>query len=384
MNAPAALYVHLPWCVSKCPYCDFNSIAIDKGAFGDSQTGSYAEALTRDLDYELKSWQGRTFASVFLGGGTPSLFPAADIAKVLAKVEPHLAPDPEISLEANPDSSDSRKFKGYRDIGINRLSIGAQSFSDSALRQLGRTHDGAAAMKAFGSARDAGFDNINLDVMYGLPGQDPEQAMQDLQTAMSLEPEHISWYQLTLEKNTVFAVAPPPGIPDDESTLEMERQGYLLLRQAGYRRYEISAFSKPGRECRHNLNYWNYGDYVGIGAGAHGKLTTAAEGTVRTRRLSHPGHYMRKAGTAEAVSRESLGPSELVVEFAINALRLPDGFSERQFTESTRMSAERIREPLRLAMESGLLTRSGQAIRPTAKGLRFMNETVAMFSASQS
>lgn len=383
MSAPAALYVHLPWCVSKCPYCDFNSMAIDKEAFGDSQTGGYVEALIRDLDYERESWQGRTLASVFFGGGTPSLFPAADISRVLAKVEPRFSPNPEISLEANPDSSDSRRFKGYRDIGVNRLSIGVQSFSDSALRRLGRTHDGAAATRAFASAREAGFDNINLDLMYGLPGQDQEQAMQDLQTAISLQPEHISWYQLTLEKNTVFAAAPPPGIPGDESTLGMERQGHLLLAQAGYRRYEISAFSKPGRQCRHNLNYWNYGDYIGIGAGAHGKLTTASGGTVRTRRLSHPGHYMRKAGTAEAVARESLDASALVLEFAINALRLSDGFSERQFTESTRVSAERIREPLRQAVETGLLTRSGQAIRPTAKGLRFMDETLAIFSASQ-
>ncbi|MGE5153273.1 MAG: radical SAM family heme chaperone HemW [Bdellovibrio bacteriovorus] len=373
-----ALYVHTPWCVRKCPYCDFNS----HEASGEPPFDPYVERLLADLDQELSSPAARRpLASIFIGGGTPSLVPGGSIASLLEGVRARadLTPGCEVTLEANPGVADAGRFAQYREGGVNRLSIGVQSLSEHQLRRLGRIHDPAAARAAVGAARAAGFDNLNLDLMFGLPGQTLGQARDDLEALIALAPEHISYYQLTLEPNTAFHAA-PPELPDADLVADMAVQGRELLAQAGYRQYEVSAHARPGRCCRHNLNYWRFGDYLGIGAGAHGKLTDPANGRVRRRaKLRHPVAYLQ-APLGAATSREwMLDPPDLVFEFALNAFRLTGGFETSLFTRATGLPWARLRGPLLAAQGEGLLQLRGGRVEPTALGRDFLDTLVSRF-----
>ncbi|GAA5524296.1 heme chaperone HemW [Microbulbifer aestuariivivens] len=324
---PLSLYVHIPWCVRKCPYCDFNSHAAGETL----PEADYVQQLRRDLHSQLPWVQGRRLSSIFFGGGTPSLFSAAAIADILGAAEELIGftRDIEITLEANPGTFEQQKFAGYRDAGVNRLSIGVQSFDAQQLDNLGRIHSGAEAAGALAMARRAGFDNINLDLMHGLPQQTEAEALADLERAVDLAPEHISWYQLTIEPNTAFYSA-PPLVPGPAHIVSMQGAGRDLLARNGYHRYEVSAYAREGREARHNLNYWGFGDYLGIGAGAHGKLTLPGEGrVVRTRRTRAPRHYLALAGGRDgllpAPQGEAVAKEELPLEFLMNALRLVRG-----------------------------------------------------------
>ncbi len=324
---PLSLYLHFPWCVRKCPYCDFNSHA----ARGDVPEDAYVEALLRDLEFELRDAEPRALSSIFLGGGTPSLFSGAAIDRVLSAASKRLrfAPDVEITLEANPGTADATHFRDYRRAGVNRLSLGAQSFNAEALKRLGRIHDPGAIVEAFRMAREAGFDNINLDLMYALPEQDLESARQDLRALLALEPEHVSYYQLTLEPNTEFAAKPPP-LPDDDVAWAMQEQGQEMLAARGYPQYEVSAYARAGRQSRHNLNYWQFGDYLGIGAGAHGKRTLD-DGILRRARHKHPKTYLERAGQADAVQEERrVSRAELPFEYLHECLAAQRGFPGRR------------------------------------------------------
>ena len=303
-NIPLALYVHLPWCIRKCPYCDFNSHEIKDGSFPERE---YVDAVVRDLNFSAGLFRGRKLESVFLGGGTPSLMSASGIVAILEAIDDvsGLCAGTEITLEANPGVADSRRFAGYRSLGVNRLSIGAQSFDNHKLAAIGRIHDAGEARAAVAAAAGAGFSNINIDLMYGLPGQTPQEALSDITAAVSLEPEHISWYQLTLEPNTLFHAKPPP-LPGDDFIWDMQTRGEDYLASQGYRQYEVSAWSRPGSECRHNLNYWEFGDYLGVGAGAHGKISNGS--ITRQSRLRVPQGYMRAAGSDAAIAAQRTGP----------------------------------------------------------------------------
>jgi putative oxygen-independent coproporphyrinogen III oxidase len=376
-----ALYVHTPWCVRKCPYCDFNS----HGAGPQPPFDPYVERLLADLDEELSSPAARRpITSIFIGGGTPSLFPGASIASLLAGVRARarLAPDCEVTLEANPGAADAERFADYRRGGVNRLSIGVQSLSADQLQRLGRIHDPAAARAAVGAARAAGFDNLNLDLMFGLPGQTLEQARDDLEALIALAPEHISYYQLTLEPNTAFYAA-PPDLPDPDLVADMTVQGRELLADAGYCQYEVSAFARPGLRCRHNLNYWRFGDYLGIGAGAHGKLTDHGGGGVRRRaKLRHPGAYLQ-APPGGWISRDwMLDPPDLVFEFALNAFRLTDGFETSLFMEATGLPWSHLRGPLLAAQGDGLIQVQAGRVVPTALGRDFLDTLISRFLPS--
>jgi putative oxygen-independent coproporphyrinogen III oxidase len=375
---PLALYVHTPWCLQKCPYCDFNSHAV-VAALDES---AYVTALLKDLDLALPLVRGRELISIFIGGGTPSLFSGAAIGRLLDGVRSRLAcaADVEITLEANPGALDQGHFPSYRQAGVNRISIGVQSFSQELLRRLERIHGPQEALKAVAAARLAGIDNLNLDIMYGLPGQTMEQAEHDLTKAISLEPEHISYYQLTLEPNTRFHTA-PPELPDDERIGEIEARGHELLQAAGYRQYEVSAFARAGFECRHNRNYWEFGDYLGIGAGAHGKISDIASGVIgRTARPKTPARYIEEAG----ISNMSAGINhverrDLALEFMLNALRLKQGFAPELFERRTGLPLTYIQRELEQAAARGLLELSDELIRPTAIGGRFLNELLDIF-----
>ncbi len=376
---PLSLYLHLPWCVRKCPYCDFNSHPLRDQA----PWGRYVDALLADLEHELPQVWGRRVGTVFLGGGTPSLLPAAELARLLDGVRARLplAPGAEITLEANPGTAEAARFAAFRAAGVNRLSIGVQSLDDAMLGALGRIHDAAQARAAVAAARAAGFDNINLDLMFGLPGQDRAGALRDLEAALALAPEHLSWYQLTIEPHTAFAASPPPDLPDEDALAAMHEAGLERLARAGYEQYEVSAFARPGRQCRHNRNYWEFGDYLGLGAGAHGKLTDAATGTVvRRRRVRHPGDYLAAAGTAAAVAgEETVRAPDLVFEFMLNALRLTAGFPAALFTERTGLPLEAARPALEAGRSRGWLETDGERIRPTATGRRFLDDLAALF-----
>ena len=373
---PLSLYIHLPWCVRKCPYCDFNSHAAE----GAIPEGEYIEALLRDLEYDLPRVRGRTVRSVFLGGGTPSLFSPAAIARLLASVRERIEPaaGAEITLEANPGTVDVEHFKGFREAGVNRLSIGVQSFADEKLKALGRIHDRDEALRAAQAARAAGFENFNLDLMFGLPGQTVEQALADVRTAIELGATHISAYQLTVEPNTLFH-ARPPKLPDDDTIWEMQQAIQDLLAENGFKQYEVSAYARPGFECRHNLNYWTFGDYLGIGAGAHGKITES-EGIARLWKVKNPKDYLAKAGTTGALGGEQrLTPRDVTAEFMLNALRLKDGFSLHLFPERTGLSIGAIRTTLADARTRGLLEPDDALVRPTELGYRFLNDLAALF-----
>ena len=379
---PFSLYVHTPWCVRKCPYCDFNSHELRT----DLQSALYVKALLGDLDNALAAVSERPLQSIFIGGGTPSLFPAESYAELLDGIAMRLslAEDIEITIEANPGTVEADRFRGYRAAGINRLSLGIQSFSDRQLQQLGRIHDSAQAGRAIETAAAAGFDNINLDLMFGLPDQEHDQALVDLETAVSFGPQHVSWYQLTIEPNTVF-YKQPPVLPDDDTLWSMQQSGQKLLAGHGYRQYEVSAYARAGKRCRHNLNYWRFGDYLGIGAGAHSKLTDPRTGII-TRQARHriPETYMQHAGTARALAEEHvLSDADAVFEFMLNAMRLNDGVPATLLEQQTGITPSRIEQHLQRARQQKLLCSDSECLKPTARGRRFLNDLVALFLPGQ-
>ena len=376
---PLSLYIHIPWCVRKCPYCDFNS----HEATGDAPERRYIDALISDLDHSLPKIWGRRVYSVFFGGGTPSLFSATAIDEILAAVRARVTLDveAEITLEANPGTFEAEKFRGYRDAGVNRLSIGIQSFNDAHLQALGRIHNSAEARRAIEIAQ-ANFDNINLDVMFALPGAEANQTLeeceQDIDTALSFGTDHLSVYHLTLEANTLFHRF-PPKLPDDETAADMQEMITRKLLDAGYGHYETSAYAKPGQECRHNLNYWRFGDYLGIGAGAHGKISFADRVT-REARFKQPNAFMDNAAVGTATQEEkTVSRAELPFEFMLNALRLTNGFATSLFTERTGLPITSISRQLDHAEARGLIARDVKHIQPTAKGQLFLNDLLEMF-----
>ena len=376
---PLSLYVHLPWCVRKCPYCDFNS----HGAKGELPFDDYVAALVRDLEHDLPLVWGRTVHSVFFGGGTPSLFPAASIETILSAASARLrfAPDAEITLEANPGTAEHDRFEGYRAAGVNRISFGIQSFDDGCLQRLGRIHDSGEAEAAVKLAQDAGFDNLNLDLMYALPGQDLAMAEADLERAFALQPAHISHYQLTLEPNTVFFARPPQGIPEDDEAWDMQERCQARLAEAGYGHYETSAYARAGRQCAHNLNYWRYGDYLGIGAGAHGKITLGADQSILRRwKHKHPATWMAAAGTDQAIGGDDrIAPDQRPFEYMLNALRLHEGFALADFEVRTGVARTRIAPALAQAQARGWLQADAARVVPTALGRRFANDVISLF-----
>ncbi len=376
---PLSLYVHLPWCVRKCPYCDFNS---HEGR-GVLPFAAYVDALIADLDHDLPLAWGRTVQTVFFGGGTPSLFPPAAIDAFLQAASARLrfAPGLEITLETNPGTAEHGRFEEYRAAGVNRISFGIQSFDDGCLQRLGRIHDSAQAESAVNLARDAGFDNFNLDLMYALPGQTLAMAEYDIERAIALQPTHLSHYQLTLEPNTVFAARPPAGIPDEDSSWDMQERCQALIAQAGFAQYEVSAYARPDRPCAHNLNYWHFGDYLGIGAGAHGKLTSGSDQSILRRwKVKHPTDYLLKAGTPAAIGGDDLiAPAQRPFDYMLNALRLVDGFALRQFEQRTGLPRVVIAEELAFASERGWIVITGDRVVPTELGRHFTNDVIALF-----
>lgn len=379
---PLALYSHLPWCVRKCPYCDFNShISTATPPFDD-----YVTRLLADLDQELRIPAAqRPLASIFLGGGTPSRFPGEAIRRLLDGIRSRMELDSaiEITLEANPGTADARHFAIYREAGVNRLSIGVQSLSAQQLVRLGRIHDPAQARRAVALARAAGFENLNLDGMFALPEQTLSEAADDLDALLDLAPEHLSYYQLSLEPDTAFYAQPPP-LPDADLAADLAAQGREKLAQAGYQQYEVSAYARADRQCRHNLNYWRFGDYLGIGAGAHGKLTERNETGVlhirRTAKHAQPDTYLNAPLTALASEQRTLTDADCIVEFALNAMRLTDGFERDLFTRTTGLTESHIVAILDQAVRDGLLDLAPNWIRPTALGRDFLNDLVARFA----
>ena len=372
---PLALYLHIPWCVRKCPYCDFNS----HEARTELPEQQYIAALTRDLELALPLVWGRKVYSVFIGGGTPSLFSAPALKQILDSVRMllPLALDAEITLEANPGTVEANKFAGFRDAGVNRLSLGIQSFNDTHLKALGRIHDADEAKRAVQIAQQH-FDNVNLDLMYGLPQQTLAQAEQDVRTALQFAPQHLSCYHLTLEPNTLFHRY-PPTLPDDDASSAMQQSIEVLLAEHGYQHYETSAFALPKKRSRHNLNYWQFGDYLGIGAGAHSKLSFHDK-VLRQVRHKQPQAYMEAASNDAPVQTEhTVGRDELPFEFMMNALRLNDGVPETLFTERTSLPLLLIRRELDEAEQRGLLSRKDQRIAPTELGQRFLNDLLEIF-----
>ncbi len=374
---PLALYVHLPWCLKKCPYCDFNSHEWSQGSPPEQR---YLDALRADLDAALPFVWGRRVVSVFIGGGTPSLFSPDAIAELIGDLRARLPLEPgaEITLEANPGTFERDRFRAFRDAGVTRLSIGVQSFDDAKLRALGRVHDSAQARAAVEEAARH-FETFNLDLMYALPGQSVDELARELDTALAFEPPHLSIYHLTIEPNTRFASAPPAGLPDDDVSADM--LDLLTERTAarGLERYEVSAFARPGHRCVHNLNYWQFGDYLGIGAGAHGKLSFPHR-IVRQVRWREPGTYMEKALSGEAISNdEEVARRALPFEFMLNALRLREGVELVRFSERTGLPLSAIEAPLAEAQRRGLIERDAGVLRPTARGFDFLSDLQSLF-----
>jgi putative oxygen-independent coproporphyrinogen III oxidase len=379
-SPPLSLYVHLPWCIAKCPYCDFNSHARPEATDGGLPEARYLDALVADLEAALPQVWGRPVVSIFIGGGTPSLFSPDGIARLLADIRARLPllPGCEITLEANPGSFERERFKAFRAAGVTRLSVGVQSFDDAMLAKLGRVHDGAQARAALTEAA-AAFDTFNLDLMYALPGQSLSDLQADLDTALSFKPPHLSIYHLTVEPNTRFALAPPPGLPDDDLASDMLDLITERTADAGLQRYEVSAFARRGHRCTHNLNYWQFGDYLGIGAGAHGKLSYPHR-VIRQVRWREPRAYMDQALAGQAMSNDDEVPrAQLPFEYMLNALRLREGFELADFSARTGLPITAIAQPLAEAEAKGLLERDFVRAWPTARGFDFLSDLQSLF-----
>ena len=373
---PLSLYIHVPWCIRKCPYCDFNSHAL-KGELPEQQ---YVQALLQDLASEQHLIQERELHTIFIGGGTPSLMSADSYHSLFEGLQKQItfSENMEITMEANPGTFEQERFNGFRAAGINRLSIGVQTFDDVSLKQLGRIHTANEAQRAVAMARKAGFENINLDLMHGLPGQTEAMAMHDLEQAIQLSPEHLSWYQLTIEPNTVFWTK-PPTLPQDDTLWSIQEQGQEKLAQNGYLQYEISAYSQKGRQARHNLNYWQFGDFLGIGAGAHGKVTDLKTGQIkRNWKTRAPSDYLNPNKSYLAGER-SLDADDLPVEFMMNALRLREGVSAELFSQRTGLNLDILQPALEKARSMGLLVKDNSRLQPSEKGSLFLNELLEYF-----
>ena len=374
---PLSLYIHIPWCIKKCPYCDFNSHSLKNGL----PEAAYIDALLADLQTELPNIWGRPVETIFFGGGTPSLFQAASIDRLLSGVRSllRLQPEAEITLEANPGTFEIEKFKGFKDAGITRLSIGVQSFNDTMLERLGRVHNGGEALRAIDTALNL-FEKVNIDLMYALPAQTVQTALNDVNTAIATGAGHISAYHLTMEPNTPFGHTPPKGLPQDEAALDIEDAVHGALETAGFIHYETSAFARAGMQCRHNLNYWQFGDYIGIGAGAHGKISfpDRIERTVRRR---HPNDYLAamQRNPLEAIERKTVAAADLPFEFMMNALRLADGVPAALLQERTGVPAAHIMAQIETARRKGLLDTDPTIFRPTAQGRLFLNNLLQCF-----
>jgi oxygen-independent coproporphyrinogen-3 oxidase len=376
---PLSLYVHIPWCVRKCPYCDFNSHTAQQ----QIPEKTYISALLADLETTLPKIWGRTVQSVFFGGGTPSLFSAEGYDHLLSELRARLTFNAaaEITLEANPGTVEQQRFADYRALGINRLSLGIQSFDDSMLEKLGRIHSASEACGAVAAAQYAGFDNINLDLMYGLPGQSIQEALADLQQAFTLAPTHVSHYQLTLEPNTLFHHQPPAALPDNDLSWEMQLACQEELAKHDYAQYEISAYARPGRQCQHNLNYWQFGDYLGIGAGAHAKISLAQPASIeRSWKYRQPADYIQRSGNQTQTGGTTLlTPQDAMLEFVMNALRLNEGFSTDLFEQHSGLSQNALLTPLLVAEGKGWIERSHNRIKATPKGQQYLNDLVGLF-----
>jgi putative oxygen-independent coproporphyrinogen III oxidase len=372
---PLSLYVHMPWCVRKCPYCDFNSHVAPESI----PQQQYVDALLEDLALDAAAAQGRALVSAFFGGGTPSLFAPEQVARFLegARALVPFAPDIEVTLEANPGTVEHGRFSGYREAGINRVSLGAQTFDTDHLRTLGRIHGSGDIARAVAEVRSAGIENFNLDLMYGLPAQTLQQALADLDAALALEPAHVSHYQLTLEPGTVFYHRPPP-LPDSDAIWQMQLECQERLAARGYEHYEVSAYARAGRRSRHNLNYWLFGDYIGVGAGAHGKLTGAS--IVRSARVKQPREFLRRGAADRVSDRFSVVSADLPFEYMLNVLRLTDDFTEADFEARTGVAFATIADAIAEAQRKRFVQRSGVGQwRVTELGQRFLNDLQALF-----
>jgi len=378
---PLSLYIHIPWCVRKCPYCDFNSHEIKK----ELPEAEYISALVRDLEQELPAVWGRKIQSIFIGGGTPSTLSPESYDALFSQLRARLIimPDTEITMEVNPGTVDQYKLSEYQKTGVNRLSIGAQSFNNDLLQRIGRIHDRRAAFNAVESAHHAGFENINLDIMFGLPTQTIEQGQSDIKNAIALEPTHISFYELTIEPNTLF-YKQPPTLPTENKMIQIQETGKTLLSENGFQQYEISAYAKSQRQCKHNLNYWQFGDYIGIGAGAHGKITSPENMNITRRaKLRSPQDYMDKAGLDASVSStRELSDNDRILEFMMNALRLNDGFPVTLFEERTGLDIALIEDTINKAMDNDLIEQTSERLRPTEKGRNYLNDLTQLFMAN--
>lgn len=373
MNIPLSLYIHIPWCIQKCPYCDFNSHKLKS----ESDYQAYIDHLLTDLRKDIPLTAGRPVHSVFIGGGTPSLIPSDLIHTLLNKIRQEIPfeADAEITIEANPNSADAERFKGYQQAGINRISIGVQSFQADKLARLGRVHNVQEAIEAAQLAKSLNLRSFNLDLMHGLPEQSLEDALSDLNQAILLAPPHLSWYQLTIEPNTLFG-SRPPVLPDDDILWDIYQQGHQLLSQAGYQQYETSAYSKPGLQCQHNLNYWRFGDYLGIGCGAHGKLTQTDNTIIRTIKTRHPqgylaGRYLEKQYTVES--------SELPFEFFMNRFRLFEATPKNDFCQRTFLPLSSVQAQIDEALQKGYLTEDKNNWYLTGHGKLFLNSLLEIF-----
>jgi len=389
---PLSLYIHVPWCVRKCPYCDFNSHqAPDENSEQNLPENEYIDALIKDLQTDLHWVQGRKIQTIFIGGGTPSLFSVAAYKRLFAEIQTlvEFDDDIEITMEANPGTFEAEKFAGYRQVGINRLSVGIQSFSDHQLEHLGRIHDGQQAKQAILMAKDAGFDNFNIDLMHGLPDQSLQRALDDISQAMELGPTHMSWYQLTIEPNTEYFKY-PPKLPEDEILWDIQEAGQKLLADHGYQQYEISAYAQAGKQARHNLNYWQFGDYLGIGAGAHGKVTDLtftpenllASPVLRTWKTRLPKDYLNAAVQADKTflaGKESILNEDLGLEFLMNALRLQQGFDTGLLSQRTGIAFNTLEKGLQAAQQQGLLELQHDQLKTSQRGQFFLNEILELF-----
>jgi oxygen-independent coproporphyrinogen-3 oxidase len=372
---PLSLYIHIPWCVRKCPYCDFNSHA----AGPNLPESAYVDALLADLDADLQHVHGRQLTSIFFGGGTPSLFSPQALGRILAGVEQRIkfAADIEITLEANPGTFEQAKFSAYRQLGINRLSIGVQSFQQAKLSALGRIHDGDEAIRAADMARQAGFDNFNLDLMHGLPDQSIDDALFDLRTAIAQQPTHLSWYQLTMEPNTVFW-SQPPQLPEDDILWDIQEAGLQLLAEHGYAQYEVSAYARDGQRARHNLNYWSFGDFLGIGAGAHAKLSSPSGQIMRSWKTRLPKDYL-DSSKGFLAGEKVLSADELPFEFLMNVLRLNDGAASQLFTQRTGLPLSLLATARKNAEQRGLLLPDPARLTASREGQLFLNDLLQYF-----